>query len=211
MYTSIHKYRLSNNEYIIGIIYTVDTFLFAPLNAMDTISYMPELEHLENIIKSQNLSNIINVTNSTIFAPINTAWNNTSNTLAYGTIVHSLKYHIINQRYFQQDLLENNYTLTTNYLSNSIQTKSFANQTIFLIGGNSIHSGVVVTIVRADILTSSGTVIHLVNKLLPADSTTSEIAIIHNKFKTPSLLNNASKNRSSSFPIILLITIILFM
>jgi uncharacterized surface protein with fasciclin (FAS1) repeats len=149
------------------------------------------------MIKSQNLSNIVDVANSTIFAPVNSAWSaNTKH--AYGTIVHSLKYQIINQVYYQQDLLAKNYTLTTNYLSNTIQTDSFSNQTVFLVGGDSVNSDgsinvktvTVATVIQADILTSSGTVIHLIDKLLPADSTVSEIAVIH-KLKAPVHLNNA--------------------
>lgn len=198
----------------LGIIYTVDDFLVAPLNVLDTISYIPELESLENIIKSQNLSNIVDVTNSTIFAPVNAAWSS-STKLAYGTIVHSLKYEIINHVFTQQQLLSKNYTLTTNYLSNTIKTETFPNQTIFLVGGDSINSDgsidvrtvTVATVIKTDILTASGTVIHLIDKILPADSTISETTVIH-KLKAPAKLNHASSLSCSLslmvFPVLLL-------
>lgn len=159
----------------------MDQFITAPLNVINTISTLSELNQLENIIKSQNLSNIFTATsNQTIFAPIDAAWSALNGTnIPFGTIIHDLKYHVINGTYYQQDLLNKNVTLATTYASATVQTESYADGRIVIIGGantadsmDGVADGNTLTmanIVQSDILTSSGTVVHLIDRILPAD------------------------------------------
>ncbi|KAL9549949.1 hypothetical protein MBANPS3_004964 [Mucor bainieri] len=164
-----------------GIVYYVDQFVTAPLNVINTISTLSELNQLENIIKSQNVSNIFTAaSNQTIFAPIDAAWSALNGTnIPFGTMIHDLKYHVVDGIYYQQDLLKKNLTLATTYLSATVQTESDTDGRTVVIGGaytTDIMDGVaddnmltVANIVRSDILTSSGTVVHLIDKVLPAD------------------------------------------
>ncbi|KAI8642892.1 FAS1 domain-containing protein [Parasitella parasitica] len=164
-----------------GIIYYVDQFITAPLNVISTISSLSELNQLENIIKAQNLSNIFTSTaNQTIFAPIDAAWNAVNgSSIPFGTIIHDLKYHVVNGTYYQQDLRAKNLTLVTTYSSATIQTEAYAaDGRIAVIGGASaieVDGGdtnqrlTIANIVQSDILTSSGKVIHLIDKILAAD------------------------------------------
>ncbi|EPB91572.1 hypothetical protein HMPREF1544_01494 [Mucor circinelloides 1006PhL] len=169
------------NHTVCSNVYYVDQFITAPLNVINTISTLSELNQLENIIKSQNLSNIFTATsNQTIFAPINAAWSALNGTnIPFGTIIHDLKYHVVNGTYYQQDLLNKNVTLATTYASATVQTESYADGRIVIIGGantadsmDGVADGNTLTmanIVQSDILTSSGTVIHLIDRILPAD------------------------------------------
>ncbi|KAK4510153.1 uncharacterized protein ATC70_006325 [Mucor velutinosus] len=175
---NITNYTLCSN----GIVYYVDQFITAPLNVINTISTLSELNQLENIIKSQNLSNIFTATsNQTIFAPIDAAWSTLNGTnIPFGTMIHDLKYHVVDGIYYQQDLLNKNLTLATTYASATIQTESYADGRTVVIGGAYTADSMdgvaddttltVANIVRSDILTSSGTVIHLIDRILPADS-----------------------------------------
>ncbi|GAN11353.1 hypothetical protein MAM1_0557d10912 [Mucor ambiguus] len=174
---NITNYTLCSN----GIVYYVDQFITAPLNVVNTISTLSELNQLENIVKSQNLSNIFTTTsNQTIFAPIDAAWIALNGTnIPFGTMIHDLKYHVVDGIYYQQDLLKKNLTLATTYSSATVQTESYTDGRIVIIGGAYAADSLdgiaddnmltVVNIVRSDILTSSGTVIHLIDKILPAD------------------------------------------
>ncbi|KAF1806206.1 FAS1 domain-containing protein [Mucor lusitanicus] len=176
---NITNYTLCSN----GIVYYVDQFIAAPLNVINTISTLSELNQLENIIKSQNLSNIFTATpNQTIFAPVDAAWSALNGTnVPFGTMIHDLKYHVANGTYYQQDLLNKNLTLATTFSSATVQTEAYADGRIVIIGGAYAADSMdgvaddttltVANIVRSDILTSSGTVIHLIDKILPADPT----------------------------------------
>lgn len=159
----------------------MDQFITAPLNVINTISTLSELNQLENIIKSQNLSNIFTATsNQTIFAPIDAAWSALNGTnIPFGTMIHDLKYLVVNGSYYQQDLLNMNLTLATTYSSATVQTESYADSRIVVVGGAytaDTMDGIaddsaltVANIVRSDIVTSSGTVIHLIDNILSAD------------------------------------------
>ncbi|CEP18066.1 hypothetical protein [Parasitella parasitica] len=164
-----------------GIVFHVDQFITSPLNVISTISSLSQLNQLENIIKAQNLSNIFTSTaNQTIFAPIDAAWNALNgSSIPFGTIIHDLKYHVVNGTYYQQDLLTKNLTLVTTYSSETIQTETYAaDGRIMVIGGASSSDNeggnrdqrlTIANIVQCDILTSSGKVIHLIDKILAAD------------------------------------------
>ncbi|KAI9476280.1 MAG: hypothetical protein EXX96DRAFT_576527 [Benjaminiella poitrasii] len=183
-----------------GIVYQVDQFLTTPLSAMDTISFLPNLNQLENEIKAQNLSGIFGNSNHTIFAPVDAAWAEYNGvSMPYGVIVHNLEYEVSNGVYFYKDLVTNNLTLHTDYLLTTINTLSFSNGTIAVTGSftgkNSPQTIAYVT--RTDILTSGGAVIHLVDKILPADSN-ADLMLLRNKKSIATTHNNNSDELSIS-------------
>ncbi|KAI7903203.1 uncharacterized protein BX663DRAFT_507835 [Cokeromyces recurvatus] len=218
-----------------GIIYHVDQFLLAPLNIIDTISFLSNLDILENEIKAQNLSSIFANSNSTtIFAPIDSAWSiyNGSANIPYGTIIHNLEYEVVDGIYYHRNFSYFNYTLHTHYLSTPMTVLSFSNGSIVAMNGDTYEyydmppqkSTVTANVIRTDILTSNGTVIHLVDKILPANSK-ADLMLINNRKSTiattshhddklfinnnnSNAISSSSANHTTTFPLILFISII---
>ncbi|KAI8366871.1 hypothetical protein BD560DRAFT_400318 [Blakeslea trispora] len=147
----------------LGIIYQTNQFLSTPLSTIDTISSLSDLNVLEDVIKSRNLTNIMEGTQKTIFAPIDSAWDAINGThLPFGTLIHDLKYQVIDGVYYQKDLLENNHTLQTSYIPATLLTEVNENKQAFVLNNRTVQS----RIVKADIITSSGSVIHLTDTFL---------------------------------------------
>lgn len=150
-------------------------------------------------MKSQNLTGLISFTNKTFFAPINSAW--VGEDLAFGSIIHSLKYQVINGVYYEKDLLANNYTLSTNYLSTTVKTQTFPNGSIVVVAGNSVNSDgsidkttTVANVIRTDILSKANSVVHLIDRVLPADSTSKLVSVQKSKSGNGMLTNITSSS-----------------
>ncbi|KAI8879190.1 hypothetical protein K501DRAFT_287481 [Backusella circina FSU 941] len=164
---------------------------------MDTISFLDDLNRLENTIKAQNLSNIVLGSNKTIFAPIDSAWNAVNGTnLPFGTIVHFLKYQVIEGVYYQRDLIGKNQTFTTNYLSNPITVQTDAFGRLHIVANIIGQPNIVADIVKSDILTSGG-VIHLVDRIILGQASTDANA--NSKFK---LATSPTSSSSSHLKVI---------
>ncbi|OBZ86433.1 hypothetical protein A0J61_05513 [Choanephora cucurbitarum] len=167
-----------------GIIYQTDQFLSTPPSTIDTISSLPDLNVLETVIKSRNLSNIMDGAQKTIFAPIDSAWDAINGThLPFGTLIHDLKYQVIDGVYYQKDLLEKNHTLQTNYVPATLLTEVNENKQGFVLNNRTTLS----RIVKADIITSSGSVIHLTDTFLSTKKPKEEgIRTVVGAFSQPS-------------------------
>jgi uncharacterized surface protein with fasciclin (FAS1) repeats len=181
------------------MIYNVDKFLVSPISAMDTISFLDDLNRLENTIKAQNLSNIVLGSNKTIFAPVDSAWNAVNGTsLPFGTIVHFLKYQVIEGIYYQKDLIGKNQTFTTNYLSNPITVETDMSGHLHIVTNITGQPNIVADIVQSDILTSGG-VIHLVNRIMLGQANTDSNA--NSKFKLVASPTSSSSSHVKAIPL----------
>ncbi|CDH52515.1 predicted protein [Lichtheimia corymbifera JMRC:FSU:9682] len=154
-----------------GIIHMIDQFLQQPKSTMDTIESLSELETHELLMKSLNLTTVVSGPNKTIFAPISQAWADANSTsMPYGTLVHNLKFQVVDGVYLQQSLYDpsnpnSSIVLPTNRHDASL-TFQMSNTGEMLVIGKSITD--VAHIIRSDIITTEG-VIHLVDKVLSAD------------------------------------------
>lgn len=155
----------------IGIIHMIDQFLQQPKSTMDTIESLSQLETHELLMKSLNLTTVVSGPNKTIFAPISQAWADANSTsMPYGTLVHNLKYQVVDGVYLQQSLYDpsnpnSSIVLPTNRHDASL-TFQMSNTGEMLVIGKSITD--VAHIIRSDIITTEG-VIHMVDKVLSAD------------------------------------------
>lgn len=155
----------------IGIIHMIDQFLQLPKSTMDTIESLSELETHELLMKSLNLTTVVSGPNKTIFAPISQAWADANSTsMPYGTLVHNLKFQVVDGVYLQQSLYDpsnpnSSIVLPTNRHDASLTFQMSATGEMLVIG-KSITD--VAHIIRSDIITTEG-VIHLVDKVLSAD------------------------------------------
>lgn len=155
----------------IGIIHMIDQFLQQPKSTMDTIESLNQLETHELLMKSLNLTTVVSGPNKTIFAPISQAWADANSTsMPYGTLVHNLKYQVVDGVYLQQSLYDpsnpnSSIVLPTNRHDASL-TFQMSNTGEMLVIGKSITD--VAHIIRSDIITTEG-VIHMVDKVLSAD------------------------------------------
>ncbi|KAJ8655153.1 hypothetical protein O0I10_009188 [Lichtheimia ornata] len=154
-----------------GIIHMIDQFLQQPKSTMDTIESLSQLETHELLMKSLNLTTVVSGPNKTIFAPISQAWADANSTsMPYGTLVHNLKYQVVDGVYLQQSLYDpsnpnSSIVLPTNRHDASL-TFQMSNTGEMLVIGKSITD--VAHIIRSDIITTEG-VIHMVDKVLSAD------------------------------------------
>lgn len=140
----------------------VDNFLQPAETPLNTISDLEELEYMEGLLKSLNVSDTISGTNKTLLAPINEAWIAANgSTLPFGTLVHNLKYLVIDGVYTSDMFLTGEPIIyTSDYRRTPIVIQ--LQQDKLLVNGAA-------SIVKTDILTSSG-IIHLIDTVIPVDS-----------------------------------------
>lgn len=155
----------------IGIIHMIDQFLQEPKSTMDTIESLSQLETHEQLMKSLNLTTVVSGPNKTIFAPISQAWIDANSTsMPYGTLVHNLKYQVVDGVYLQQSLYDVNNPNSTIVLPTNRRDASLTFQLSstgdMLVIGKAMTD--VAHIIQSDIITTEG-VIHLVDKVLSAD------------------------------------------
>ncbi|KAG2215744.1 hypothetical protein INT46_003956 [Mucor plumbeus] len=140
----------------------VDNFLQPAETPLNTISDLEELEYMEGLLKSLNVSDTVSGTNKTLLAPINEAWAAANgSTLPFGTLIHNLKYLVIDGLY-TSDMFLTGEPIT--YISDYRRMPVV----IQLQQGRLLVNGAT-SIVKTDILTSSG-IIHLIDTVLSADS-----------------------------------------
>lgn len=149
----------------------IDQFLQEPKSTMDTIESLSQLETHEQLMKSLNLTTVVSGPNKTIFAPISQAWIDANSTsMPYGTLVHNLKYQVVDGVYLQQSLYDVNNPNSTIVLPTNRRDASLTFQLSstgdMLVIGKAMTD--VAHIIQSDIITTEG-VIHLVDKVLSAD------------------------------------------
>lgn len=156
------KFKFLQNFFLkilkLGLIQIIDNFLQPAETPLTTISILPETEHLEGLLKSLNISDTVSGTNKTILAPINEAWSNS--TIPFGTLVHDLRYLVINGIYTSDQLIRGT-LLPSDYRKLSIQVS--LNNNALVINQDKAK------IVMTDILTTNG-VIHLIDTVINADA-----------------------------------------
>lgn len=154
------------------MIHIVDEFLGAPMPTLATVEGTPELEHHELLIKSLNLTDVVAGPNKTVLAPINDAWDiANSSAMPYGVLVHNLKYQVIDGIYLQNTLFSSTdpVSLPTNNRNFTITFHKTGNNELLVVG---MTPRDVARVVRADVITTEG-VIYIIDKVLPADPTSS--------------------------------------
>lgn len=157
------KISVNTNLYIlIGLIHMVDNFLQPASTPLITISDLAELEYMEGLLKSLNVSDTVSGMNKTILAPTNEAWTAANgSTLPFGTLIHNLKYLVIDGSYTSDLFLsEEPVAYTSDYRNMPI--------TIQLQQGKLLVNGAA-SIVKTDIMTTSG-IIHIIDTVLSADA-----------------------------------------
>jgi hypothetical protein len=137
----------------------MDQFLQPAETPLTTISILPETEYLEGLLKSLNISDTLNGINKTILAPINEAW--PTSIIPFGTLVHNLKYLVIDGVYTSDQLIEG-VSLPSDYKKLKIQFGLNGTKAL-MVNGNQAQ------VVKTDILTTNG-VIHLIDQVLNADA-----------------------------------------
>ena len=149
----------------------IDQFLQLPKTTMDSIESLSQLETHEQLMKSLNLTTVVSGPNKTIFAPISQAWvDANSSSMPYGTLVHNLKYQVVDGVFLQKSLYDpsnpnSSIVLPTNRHDSSLTFQMSSTGEMIVIG-KSITD--IAHIIRSDIITTEG-VIHLVDKVLSAD------------------------------------------
>ncbi|KAF1796080.1 FAS1 domain-containing protein [Mucor lusitanicus] len=145
-----------------GLIHMVDNFLQPASTPLITISDLAELEYMEGLLKSLNVSDTVSGMNKTILAPTNEAWTAANgSTLPFGTLIHNLKYLVIDGSYTSDLFLsEEPVAYTSDYRNMPI--------TIQLQQGKLLVNGAA-SIVKTDIMTTSG-IIHIIDTVLSADA-----------------------------------------
>ncbi|KAL9553392.1 hypothetical protein MBANPS3_003305 [Mucor bainieri] len=145
-----------------GLIHMVDNFLQPANTPLITISDLAELEYMEGLLKSLNVSDTVSGMNKTILAPTNEAWAAANgSTLPFGTLIHNLKYLVIDGSYTSDLFLsEEPISFTSDYRNMPI--------TIQLQQGKLLVNGAA-SIVKTDIMTTSG-IIHMIDTVLSADA-----------------------------------------
>lgn len=140
----------------------VDNFLQPANTPLITISDLAELEYMEGLLKSLNVSDTVSGMNKTILAPTNEAWTAANgSTLPFGTLIHNLKYLVIDGSYTSDRFLsEEPVSYMSDYRNMPI--------TIQLQQGKLLVNGAA-SIVKTDIMTTSG-IIHLIDTVLSADA-----------------------------------------
>ncbi|KAI7847996.1 FAS1 domain-containing protein [Circinella umbellata] len=155
-----------------GIIHLIDNFLLPPIETLPTIETIPELETHELLMKSLNLTTVVSGPNKTVLAPNNEAWASAnSSTMPYGTLVHNLKYQVIEGIYLSTSLFTSSpdmtITLDTLRRESSLRfERAPDNPDQLLIIGKTNND--IARIVRSDIITTEG-VVHIVDRVLSAD------------------------------------------
>ncbi|KAI8137243.1 FAS1 domain-containing protein [Fennellomyces sp. T-0311] len=153
-----------------GIIHIIDQFLLPPIATLPTIETIDELQTHELLMKSLNLTTVVSGPNKTVLAPINEAWADAnSSTMPYGTLVHNLKYQVIDGIYLSTSLFPSSpvMTVTLDTLRRDCTlTFQRSDKNNLLIYGKSKND--VARVVRSDVITTEG-VIHLVDRVLSAD------------------------------------------
>ncbi|GAN10366.1 conserved hypothetical protein [Mucor ambiguus] len=145
-----------------GLIHMVDNFLQPANTPLITISDLAELEYMEGLLKSLNVSDTVSGINKTILAPTNEAWAAANgSSLPFGTLIHNLKYLVIDGSYTSDMFLSREpVSYTSDYRNMPI--------TIQLQQGRLSVNGAAF-IVKTDIMTTSG-IIHIIDTVLSADA-----------------------------------------
>ncbi|KAG2194451.1 hypothetical protein INT47_003819, partial [Mucor saturninus] len=177
-----------------GIIQYIDHFLQPAQTPLDTISTLSETEYMEGLLKSLNVSDVISGGDKTILVPVNEAWEATNgSTLPYGTLVHNLKYAVLDGLYTSDKILAG-INSTTHEASFSTDYKQ--KPIVFRLEKEELWINAIARFVKTDILTTAG-VIHLIDTVLTADTVSIETA---NKTFVPVLGtdNHSSPDRRGS-------------
>lgn len=126
---------------------------------------------MEGLLKALNVSDIISGMNRTILVPVNEAWDAINgSTLPFGTLVHNLRYSVIDGIYTLDKILDsidtttNSTFLTSDYLRRPIK---------FQLDNKQLTINDNAKFIKTDILTSHG-VIHLLDTVLLADTIENE-------------------------------------
>lgn len=164
----------------------VDNFLQPAETPLNTISDLEELEYMEGLLKSLNVSDTISGTNKTLLAPTNEAWIAANgSTLPFGTLIHNLKYLVIDGVYTSDMFLTGEPIIyTSDYRRTPIVIQ--LQQDKLLVNGAA-------SIVKTDILTSSG-IIHLIDTVISADSVVDSFKNV----STTSVSTNSNGNVENS-------------
>ncbi|KAI9319325.1 FAS1 domain-containing protein [Dichotomocladium elegans] len=156
-----------------GFVHLIDHFLTPPLTTLESIEHIHDLETYASLMRSLNLTTVVSGPNKTVLAPINQAWEAATNssTMPYGALVHSLKYQVIEGVYrldalFHPDGAAQNVSLLTMRRDSYLHFERSPSTGELLVVGKQPSD--VARIVRSDVITSEG-VIHLVDRVLPAD------------------------------------------
>ncbi|KAI8643759.1 FAS1 domain-containing protein [Parasitella parasitica] len=167
-----------------GLIHMVDNFLQPAETPLDTISDLDELEYMEGLLKSLNVSDTVSGLNKTILAPINEAWVAANGSaLPFGTLIHNLKYLVIDGLYTSDMFLTGE---PISYLSDykKLPIVIQLQQDKVLVNGAAC-------IVKTDIMTSCG-IIHLIDSVPSAD------AMLELAKNTSAIANTTSSNGDAS-------------
>lgn len=137
---------------------------------MTTIEELPQLENHELVLRTLNLTSIVTGSNKTVLAPTNQAWIDANYTaMPYGTLVHDLKYQVIDGVYLRNALFpgnERSITLETTSRDRALTFRESPDNQLLVIGGSADD---VAHVVQADVITTEG-VIHIIDKVLSADT-----------------------------------------
>ncbi|EPB84235.1 hypothetical protein HMPREF1544_09027 [Mucor circinelloides 1006PhL] len=145
-----------------GLIHMVDNFLQPANTPLITISDLAELEYMEGLLKSLNVSDTVSGINKTILAPTNEAWAAANgSSLPFGTLIHNLKYLVIDGLYTSDLFLSTEPISFTSDYRNMPITIQLQQRKLLVNGAASI--------VKTDIMTTSG-IIHLIDTVLSADA-----------------------------------------
>ncbi|KAG1048649.1 hypothetical protein G6F43_008980 [Rhizopus delemar] len=142
-----------------GLIYLTDNFLAPAQSPLDTISNLEETQRMEELLKSLNLSDIISGQNKTILAPNNQALTNQSD-MPFGTILHVIKYLVLDGIFMSDMLTEN--TIQTEYGPLMFSK----NESLYV--RNKYDRA---RLIKTDLLTTTG-VIHVIDRVLAANEST---------------------------------------
>lgn len=122
---------------------------------------------MEGLLKSLNVSDTISGINKTIFVPINEAWESVNgSTLPFGTLVHNLKYSVMDGIYTLDQIIRsidpvtNSTTFMTDYKKSTLQFQLLNDSSLVINQNTKFHS--------TDILTTTG-IIHLIDHVLSPD------------------------------------------
>ncbi|KAI9364752.1 FAS1 domain-containing protein [Pilaira anomala] len=206
LYSGRTKAQTSSNEIICnnGVILFIDHFLQPAENPLITISNLPETEYMEGLLKSLNVSDTISGINKTIFVPINEAWESVNgSTLPFGTLVHNLKYSVIDGVFTLDQIIRsidpvtNSTTFMTDYKKSTLQFQLLNDSSLIINQNTNFY--------LTDILTTTG-IIHLIDHVLSPDHHFEPNKTQPNNISTNSL-DSPSASSSSPPPLLVYLNI----
>ncbi|CEP08281.1 hypothetical protein [Parasitella parasitica] len=197
IYSGLTKAKIvsQNIQCANGLIHVVDNFLQPAETPLDTISDLDQLEYMEGLLKSLNVSDTVSGLNKTILAPINEAWVAANGSaLPFGTLIHNLKYLVIDGLYTSDMFLTGE---PISYLSDykKLPIVIQLQQDKVLVNGAA-------RIVKTDIMTSCG-IIHLIDTVLSADAMlelTKNTSVIANVTSNNGDAGNTTASKVPSHP-----------